>query len=227
MKLTLTEKVHLIDNVWSFRFRPSEPISWTAGQFIQVELPHPNPDDEGQKRWFTVSSAPFEQYVQITTRVTSSTFKQALDALKIGGDLTLLAKPDGDFIWQDSQKRRVFVAGGIGITPLRSILAQRLHDNQPLAVTLIYGSRTADIPFRQELDRFVKSDSAFEVNYVVGDRLTATRLNELVPGIKDSLVYLSGPEPLVEALGDELRAAGHPDDGLKQDFFPNYTESNY
>ncbi len=97
--MKLKEKENLIDNAWAFRFKPSQPLAWTAGQFIRVELPHDDPDDEGIKRWFTISSAPYEGIVQITTRVTDSTFKQALAALPVGGGLHLIEEPDGDFIW--------------------------------------------------------------------------------------------------------------------------------
>ncbi len=225
--LKLKEKENLVDNIWAFRFEPTSPLEWIAGQFIRVELPHDNPDAEGAKRWFTVSSAPYEGIVQITTRVTDSTFKQALAALPIGDRLPLLEKPDGDFVWQDSDKPLVFVAGGIGVTPFRSILRQRAHDNLPLNVTLIYGNRTDAIVFKDEFDRYAAQDPEFKVQYVTGESLTAAKLSELVPNLNFSLVYVSGPEPMVEKLGNDLKAAGLPESQLKQDFFPNYTETNY
>jgi len=225
--LKLKEKENLVDNVWAFRFESSEPFTWVAGQFIRVELPPDNSDEEGTKRWFTVSSAPFEGIIQITTRVTDSTFKQALAALLIGGKLHLLEKPDGDFVWEDSNKPLVFVAGGIGITPFRSILKQRAHDRQHLNVTLMYGNRTDAIVFKDEFDSYATQDSEFQIHYITGEPLTATKLAELEPNLNGSLVYVSGPEPMVEALGDELKAAGLPKAQLKQDFFPNYTAENY
>jgi ferredoxin-NADP reductase len=225
--LRLKEKEHLIDNVWAFRFEPGEPLHWTAGQFVRVELPHDNPDDEGTKRWFTVSSAPYEGIVQITTRVTDSTFKQALAALPVGGELRLIEEPEGEFVWEDSDKPLVFVAGGIGITPFRSMLKQRAHDSLPLNVTLVYGNRTDDIVFKDELEGYAAKDSRFLVHYVIGEPLTAQSLADLVPTLNSSLVYVSGPEPMVEALSDELKAAGLPEDQAKQDSFPNYNATNY
>jgi ferredoxin-NADP reductase len=227
MSLILITKENLIDNVWAFRFELDEPLSWVAGQFIRVELPHNNPDKEGAKRFFTVSSAPYEKIVQITTRVTSSTFKQALAALQEGDELQLLAKPDGDFIWEDTDKPLVFVAGGIGITPFRSILRQRAHDHLPLNATLIYGNRTDAIVFKDEFDSYTTQDAEFTVHYVTGEPLTAAKLTELEPDLNFSLVYISGPEPMVEALGNELKATGLPEAQLKQDFFPNYNGENY
>jgi ferredoxin-NADP reductase len=227
MTLTLTSREHLTDNIWSFHFKPSEPLTWTAGQFIRVELAHPNPDQEGTKRWFTVSSAPYEGHVQITTRVTNSSFKQALAALPEGGTLELLEKPDGDFVWQDSDRPIVFIAGGIGVTPFHSILKQRVYEGQPLAVTLLYGNRSDAIPFKDELDQWATQDQRLKVEYMVGTPLTPESLAAHAPQLLSSLVYLSGPEPMVESIGNQLRAAGLPEAQLKQDFFPNYNETNY
>lgn len=227
MELKLIEKEYLVDNIWAFRFEPSEPLEWIAGQYVSVELPHANPDGEGTKRWFTVSSAPYEKIVQITTRVTDSSFKQALSRLDVGGKLQLLDKPHGNFIWQDSGRPIVFVAGGIGVTPFHSILKQRAHDRLPLTATLLYGSRSSDVPFKDELQNWLKMDARFKVQYVVGTPLTATSIAELVPGINRSLVYISGPQPMMLALSDDLKGRGLPDMQLKKDLFPSYTKNNY
>lgn len=227
IQLTLTEKENLVDNIWAFRFTPPQPLTWIPGQFIRVELDHDNPDDEGTKRFFTVSSAPYEKIVQITTRVTDSTFKQALAALPIGGVLPMIKEPDGDFIWQNSNRPLIFIAGGIGITPFYSILKQRHHDNQPLNATLIYSGRDENLPFKAEFDKWSKAYPEFTVKYVIGERLTAEKLAEVYPPINSSVVYLSGPEPMVEAIGADLERSGLSHDQLEQDFFPNYSEANY
>jgi len=224
--LTLQEKEHLIDNVWAFRFIPSEPQTWVAGQYMSVDLPHDNPDGKGTKRWFTISSAPFESFMQITTRITDSSFKQALSTLPIGGHLDLLDQPHGMFVWQETDKPLVFIAGGIGITSFRSILRQRAHDNLPLTAHLIYANRTNDIAFKEELDGYVLKDPKFKLDYVVGEPLTAARVTQLVPDINSALVYISGSIPLV-AMGNDLKLAGLPIDQFKQDFYPAYTDKNY
>jgi ferredoxin-NADP reductase len=228
MQLTLIDKEHLVDNIWAFRFQPDQPLDWIPGQFMQVELPHDHPDKEGTKRRFTVSSAPYEGFFQITTRVTQSAFKQALSKLAIGDKINLLEKPHGDFLWQDTAKPIVFVAGGIGVTPFRSILEQRHHEGKPLPVTLVYGGRSLEsLPFRKDFDTWAKTDPTFNVIYEVSQPLTAKRIEMLVPNLHDSLVYVSGPEPMVDALSDQFKVAGLPEDQLKQDWFPNYTEKNY
>ena len=228
MILTLYEKEHLVDNVWAFRFRSSEPLTWTAGQYVRVELPHDNADEEGARRWFTNSAAPYEGILQITTRVTDTTFKQALFQLEIGStNLQLIEAPEGDFVWQDANMPIVFVAGGIGVTPFRSIIKQRMHDGQALNLSLVYGSRSPEVPFKDELSEWMSVDPTLKVHYVSGSPLTAEALLAEIPTLNSSLVYVSGPEPMVEALGDDLKKHGLPEAQLKQDFFPNYDENNY
>lgn len=227
MVLTLIEKTHLIDNVWAFRFKPDGPFTWTAGQYIRVELPHDNPDQEGIRRWFTNSAAPFEGIMQITTRVTESTFKQALAKLEPGDTLQLIEAPEGDFTWQDSDLPIVFVAGGIGITPFRSILKQRAHDGLSLPVTLVYGSRTPDVPFKDEFTQWQADNPELRVHYIVGEPLTAETITKAVPILNDSLVYVSGPEPMVQTLSKDLMEHGLPKAQLKRDEFPNYDQTNY
>lgn len=225
--LTLKEKEHLIADVWAFRFTPSKPQTWIAGQYMSVELPHQNPDGKGTKRWFTISSAPYEGFMQITTRITDSSFKQALAALPIGGQLNLLDTPHGEFIWRDTDKPMVFVAGGIGITSFRSILKQRAHDQLPLTVHLIYGNRTDEITFKEEFDAYAVNDLNFKVDYIISEPLTVAKLTELVPNLRDTVVYVSGPTMMAKVLCRDLEDFGLPTSQIKQDFYPAYTDKNY
>lgn len=223
MSLTLIDKSREAADIWTFRFRSDEPLVWRAGQYVQVEIPHDDPDDEGTTRWFTNAAAPYEGVMQITTRVTGTTFKQALSRLEIGDRIGLKENPDGDFTWEETDVPIVFVAGGIGITPFHSILKQRHHVGAPLAATLVYGSGSPEVAFREELTAWQEADHALTVHHVVGEPLTVEVLTRLVPHLTDCLVYLSGPEPMVEKLGTALRGAGLPDPQLKEDFFPGYS----
>ena len=99
MKLSLVSKTKLIDNIWSFVFEPEHTLEYEAGQYVRVQLDHPNPDEKGPKRFFTNSAAPHEGVVQIVTRLTGSTFKDALDRLKPGDDgLQMIKAHEGDVV---------------------------------------------------------------------------------------------------------------------------------
>jgi ferredoxin-NADP reductase len=228
MKLRLVEKQPMIDNVWAFVFEPEEPQEYTAGQYVRVQLDHDNPDDEGPKRFFTNWAPPYEGVVQITTRLTGSTFKQALASLDVGDDSLQLIKPhEGDFVWQDSDKSLSFVAAGTGVTPYYSILFQRVQEGEPFPATLVYVGRNELLPWRNEFAALEESNPEFTVVYQIGEQFTPENLHQRFPELNQSLVYLSGPEPMVEDVGESLKQAGLLEEQLMQDWFPNYSNQDY
>lgn len=228
MKLSLLSKSHVIDNIWSFEFEPESPFDYQAGQYVRVQLDHPNPDSEGPKRFFTNSAAPYEGILKIVTRVTDSTFKQALSGLNDGAEDVELLKPhEGDFVWRNSERPTIYVAAGIGVTPYHSILKQRIHDGNKIPATLLYNGRTNDLPWREYFSDLTASNPEFSVVYQIDEHVSTETLRSRFPMLNESIVYLSGPEAMVENVGEELKQQGLPEDQLMQDWFPNYDESSY
>jgi ferredoxin-NADP reductase len=227
MKLTLKEKRHELSNITTFVFAPPEPLSWDPGQFLHYTLPHDSPDDRGIERWFTISSAPFEHNIQITTRLNaerSSTFKTALAALEPGDQIEADA-PEGDFVVSDPNRNHIFVAGGIGITPFRSILAQLNHDNQPINVELLYANRDEnDIPFKEELESIASTHDNFHITYFIGDqKIDEATLRDFGQKAEDPIYYVSGPEPMSDAFKVVLRETmGLDKPHSRFDAFPGY-----
>ena len=231
VKLDHTEPV--AKNIISFHFKPERPLRHTAGQFIELTIPHPNPDKRGIKHWFTVSASPSEELPAITTKFPpegsqTSTFKQALRNLKPGDEI-LMSDPMGDFVLpKDKTTPLVFIAGGIGVTPFRSII-RWLHDNQEQrTIQLLYAANSIEeVAFR---DLF--NDYGLPVTIILTEppanwegesgRLSAEKILELAPDVDKKLYYLSGPEPMVEALIADLEKAGVDKRRLIGDYFPNY-----
>lgn len=226
MKLKLTEKKTVTPDVTSFIFEPQEPLSWQAGQFLHYVLHHEPTDDRGSDRWFTISAAPFEGHVMITTRFSekSSSFKQKLQSLAIGKSIEVSYK-EGDFILEDPNKQYVFIAGGIGITPFRSMLVQMYHDQQPINVTLLYANRDNNIVFKEELEAIAEKNPNFKIHYILSpEHVDEAKIRELVPDLTTPLFYISGPEPMVDNLGEMLKKMGIAEDHIKQDWFPGYPQ---
>lgn len=210
-------------NIKSFVFEHGG-LHWTAGQNQAFVLPQAGLEETDNLRWFTLSSAPSEKVVQVSTRISDSAFKQALDRLQ-PGDSIGVRDLGGDFTWEDdSAAQVVLVAGGIGVTPFRSILLERHARGQQLNATLLYFSRDAQIAFRDELDQLCAQHPELDVRYLIGEPITAERILEEEPLTATSQVYLSGPEPMVESVGNALKQRGV---NLKQDWFPGYDERNY
>jgi len=232
MKVTFDHGEDEAANIRTFYFRPEQPLSYTAGQFTELTIPHKRPDERGLKRWFTLSSSPTSELLSITTKFNndkSSSFKKALFGLKPGAELTM-AEPMGDFVLPKLlQTPLVFVAGGIGITPFHSILEWLASTTEQRPIRLLYGVRSEDeIIFQETFDR-----AGVHATIVVGvpsatwggerGELSAELIMGLMQPGEDTLVYVSGPEPMVEKLEKDLRRAGLRKEQFVGDFFPNYT----
>ncbi|HSW37298.1 MAG TPA: FAD-dependent oxidoreductase [Candidatus Saccharimonadales bacterium] len=218
-------------NIHTFFFKPEKPVHYTAGQFTEIFLPHAHPDNRGQKRWFTVSSPPGKQFLTITTKFAGkkgSSFKKVLAKLKPGKILDL-ADPMGDFVLPKLiQTPLIFVAGGMGITPFHSMLEwlSETHEDRP--IKLLYAVRSEDEIIFQ--DTFAKA--GVHATIIVSEpspswggergRLTAELILGLEKPTEDTLVYVSGPEPMAEALEKDLQKAGLNKRQIVTDFFPGY-----
>lgn len=220
--LTLTRSYHEVDNIQTFVFETGG-LSWLPGQYQTYRLPQAGDGDAGT-RFFTIASAPSEDEIHISTRVTDSAFKQALNQL-VPGDSIEASGLEGDFTWDDASAAPVIlVAAGIGVTPYRSMLLERQALGLPLSATLLYFTRDDQIPFKAELDALAASHDELTVEYMIGSPVTAEAILQRHARLPGAPVYISGPEAMVDALGAELVAAGVT---LKQDWFPGYTEASF
>lgn len=238
LPVTLVKREKLTESIESFFFETSPKLNFTPGQFLEWTVPHANPDSRGIRRWFTIASSPTEPYLQLTTRFAekSSTLKSAMRQLQPGQQISAHGL-EGDFVLPaDKTAAIVMIAGGIGITPFRSMIRFLLDRGEARDITLIYAVRQAeDLVF---MDVFEQAQRAFGLKLVpvvaegsaswqgkVG-RIEKQLLNAEAPEINHSEVYISGPEPMVEALSGVVRELGTPNSAIHQDFFPGYDASD-
>jgi ferredoxin-NADP reductase len=222
--LKLIGKTHVVDNVWSFQFEPSRHLLHRAGQFIKVEIPHAGADDEGTKRFFTISSTPQDPFVQITTRITQSTFKQALAGIEPGSAVKLLDEPAGDFIWKPQQQNTVFIAQGIGVTPFYSMLKDRIQSDLPMEVALIYSSQSGlSLPFLPELGTWSHEHPEFKIMTPI-ELITPALIAALIPKLQSATIYVSSPSSLIGLTAPPYNL---PVRQLKTDYFPGYSQTSY
>lgn len=209
-------------NIRTFVFETGG-LEWIAGQNQAYILPQAGKTEAENERWFTISSPPIAGTINISTRVSDSAFKQALNALK-PGDSIERHSINGDFTWEDeSDVPVVLVAGGIGVTPFHSILLQRHALSKNLNATLLHFNRDDQIPFQAEFEQLLEQHPELTIQYVTGP-VTAEKILELAPQVKEQTTYLSGPEAMVMAAGAELKKHGVI---AKQDEFPGYNEKNF
>lgn len=230
MRVWLDHKQDEASNITTFFFKPEKPIQYTAGQFIELTIKHDNPDERGTDHWFTLSSSPTQDLLTITTKFAdkSSTFKKALRKLKVGDEIKM-SEPMGDFVLPKLvQTPLVFVAAGIGITPFHSILSWLADTRESRPIKLLYSVRNEDeIIFQPTFDAAKVQPTIVVSNPSAAwggerGRITAEMILGLEKPSDDTLIYVSGPEPMVETLEKDLKKAGIKGRQLVLDFFPNY-----
>lgn len=228
MKLKLEEKRKENSDVFSFIFQPQEPVSWQAGQYMVYHIPHDNPDSRGENRHFTISSAPFQKKIMLTTHYLfeeSSSLKKALFAHK-PGDIVEGVKVDGKFTLTPEDKKLVFIAGGIGITPYHSILLELEKNQDYRDIILIYSNKDEEhVVFKDTIERLAKEYPDFKVFYLFSpQRADADLIQKIVPDIAERVFYLSGPMRMVKAVEEALQQLKVPVDNIRKDYFPRVDE---
>lgn len=221
MKTKYIESKSEAGNAKSFLFElPNGAYTWVPGQYIALSFVDGD-ETHDNKHWFTIASTPASNHIQITTRLTDSIFKNKLKSLK-PGDEVIITEAEGDFIWKESEKPTVFIAGGIGITPYHSILSSKTDIN----AHLIYVNRDDNYVFKEELENIQSQNPNLKISYLKGS-IDSQMIENAEPNLYSSLVYLSGPEPMVEAVGNNLLEKGLEGDSLVRDWFPGYDDTTF
>lgn len=224
MQLKLISTKPEVDDVTSFIFEPQEPLTWEPGQFLHYTFPHQNVDDRGIERWFTISAAPYEGHVMVTTRFAddrSSSFKTALKNLPIGGTIEADG-PEGEFVISDFSQKYIFLAGGIGVTPFRSMLLQYTHDGNKIDVDMLYANRNDQFVFEGEFNAIMPQQPNFRMHKIIERHISEGDIRGVAPDLTIPYFYISGPKPMAFHYQDLLKGLGVPEEHIKLDKFPNY-----
>ena len=239
MKLKLVEKRDEAKGTKSFFWETEKPVNYLAGQYFYFTLPSLNyPDPRGATRHFTLSSSPTEgNLLRNTTRIREeSGYKKTLDELEIG---TLIEGegPNGTFILDEAEPGpHVFLAGGIGITPFRSMIKYAADKNLNTQIHLIYSnSIPEEIAFRAEFDGLAKSWPNLKLDMTVTKpeeskepwkgltgRIDENVIQKLVPDINNNIFWVCGPPAMVEAMEQTLGKLNLSSGKVRSEKFTGY-----
>jgi ferredoxin-NADP reductase len=216
----------------------TKPADWTyrAGQFIDITLlDPPETDAEGNTRGFSISSAPSEDVIMITSRLRDTAFKRVLQAMPLGTTVKIEG-PFGDLHLHQASRPAVVLTGGIGITPFRSILLQTIRSGGlPYPVVVLYANRRPqDAAFLDELRalaeqdanlRFVPTMSGLEASDAWDGergRIDGAMLRRHLDGLTNAIYYLTGPPGMVSGLRATLIDEGIDEDDIRTEEFTGY-----
>lgn len=210
-KAKLIERIKRTDTVESFRFLPQEKINFSPGQFLQIIFDPANKDNKDLNKYLSFSCSPAKEYIEVTKRLGESNFSQKLKNLKINDEVFLKA-PLGNCIFKDEYKKIGFLIGGIGITPVISIIEYIVDKKLPTEVILLYTNKTeADIAFKKELDYWQGGANNIKVFYTVTDcqpkdtscimgRIDKNLLMGNIKDYNERVIFIFGPSKMVEAM---------------------------
>ncbi|MGH7195423.1 MAG: FAD-dependent oxidoreductase [Candidatus Saccharimonadales bacterium] len=232
--LPLKQKNQLTPDITEFVFQPEQRLKYRAGQYMEITLPHQHVDFRGTRRTFTLASSPTEDEVRFGLKFypKGSSFKKAISMVtkttplaigQLAGDFTLPKNPEA---------KLAFIAGGIGVTPYRSLVKYLLDSDDKREMTLMYSERSAsELVYRDVFDAAAKLPGkkiVYSVDEAPQDwrgqrgRITADMIKAEIPDYRQRLFYVSGPLPMVNATKQNLRALGVPRRRVITDYFPGY-----
>ncbi len=208
----LIERIKRTSTIESFSFVTDRKISFIPGQFLQVVFDSAQPGNKDLNKYLSFSSAPAREYIQVTKRLSDSLFSQELKELQ-KNDEVFFKGPMGQCVFRAEYRKTAFLIGGIGITPVISIIDHLAEEkNRNADIVLVYSNRTvSETAFKDELNSWQKNLPAMKIVYTVTDepaddplyvqgRIDTDLLSVAVPDISQREVFTYGPPKMVEAM---------------------------
>jgi ferredoxin-NADP reductase len=237
LRVSLAGRDQIADGTYAFSFDlKGQPFSHKPGQTVDLTYPDmPRSDEAGNKRTFSIASAPGKDRILVATRDRGSAFKRSLIEAPLGTEIEMEG-PFGDFTLPSKPTHAVFLAGGIGVTPFRAMAEDALERSLDHTLTLIHSNRTPEeAPFLLELLNWSSRGEKFRYRPTMTRperskkpwtgarrRVDASSLREWLPAGDTPMHYVAGPGGFVKAAGEALRAAGVDEDRIRAEEFPGY-----
>jgi ferredoxin-NADP reductase len=236
-QVKLTKRYEIAERTMAVQLEKPEGFTFKAGQSIDITLINPSEtDEEGNGRTFSIASAPDEGMLLVATRMRDTAFKRVLQGMPIGSEVKIEG-PFGNLVLHNNETRAaVFLAGGIGITPFRSIISQAARRQVPHCLLLFYSNRRPeDAPFLQELVAL----QGHGLNYTIvatmtdmgrshrpwqGERGNINRemLAKYLRMAASPIYYIAGPPRMVSAMRTLLSDIGVDEDDVRTEEFAGY-----
>lgn len=232
---TVLDKRQVGSDIVDFLFTPGKRFKFIPGQYMEWTLSHAKTDSRGNRRYFTIASSPTENTLRLGVRFSEngSSFKKALLSLQPNSQI-VGSQISGDFILPKNKKQKlVFIAGGIGVTPFRSMIQYLIDMNEPRPIVVFYANKHANEIVYTDTFSQAQRQLGIKMVYTLTDqasippnwigrvgRIDANMIQQEVPDFKERIFYLSGPHAMIVAYEKVLKSMGVPKKHIKKDYFP-------
>lgn len=233
----LAERRTVAERTMAFLFEKPSDFGFTPGQFIDMTLPHLSGSDPAQNtRAFSITSAPQEQTLMVATRLRDTAFKRELQRMPLGTPVQIEG-PFGNLVLPTDESRpAVLLAGGIGITPFRSMVISAAMQQSSRRLVLFYSNRRPeDAPFLEELQELQQKNPQYLCVGTMTDvekssrpwqgqtgRITAELLSKYLVDVRRPMYYVVGPPGMVTGLRTMLVDAQIDDRDIRTEKFVGY-----
>lgn len=236
--LLFKEKIQLSPTVFEFVFAKDKPLQYLPGQYMEWTIPMNKTDGRGNRRYFTIASSPTENEIQLGIKIAPdhpSTFKKALTEMK-DGSLIVAFQISGSFVMPvDIKEKLVFIAGGIGVTPFRSMIKYLIDTKEKRDIVFFHVCSNEDEFVYKEIFGQAEKMFSLKIVHVLSSSEKASPkwngekgiideflVKKYVPDYKERLFYLSGPNAMVDAYKKLILNLGVKRSEIKTDYFPGF-----
>jgi ferredoxin-NADP reductase/Na+-translocating ferredoxin:NAD+ oxidoreductase RnfD subunit len=220
--LKLKSKVMTGTDTYDLSFESNQKVKFSPGQYLEWTLGHKNPDNRGNRRYFTIASSPTEEEIRLGVKFypNASSFKNAMFSLEPGSNI-LAGSLSGDFtLPEDKSAKLVWIAGGIGITPFRSQIKYLMDKQEKRDIVLLYSNKENTEPAYAHI--FDEAEKQLGIKTVFTSKITSGLISQEITDFKQRTFYISGPHGMVVAFENTLKEMGVPNSQIKIDFFPGF-----
>ena len=205
----------------SIIFKKPHGLIFDSGNWMDIRFLTP---DLATGKTYSFASSPTEPDIMIGLRKGVSKFKKALEQLK-SGDIILITQYGSNGFLFNKRFSSVFIAGGIGITPFRSMIKYAIDTDSKTDIHLIFQNHIYDFPYKDEFEKWASEYSNLKITYVATEkegRLTNQKLTQLIPEITDKMYYIAGSPGMVNGTAHKLHELNVKNDNIKTDSFDGY-----
>lgn len=234
VRLQLKEIQKISDRVYNYTFQPDRPLTYLPGQYMQYTLAGVPFDNRGNRRTFTIASSPTEDTLQVGLKYydPTSMYKYAFSRLQPGATI-YASQLAGNFTLKGNEhKKLACVAGGIGITPFRSMVKYLIDTNTQADIVILYAvSDPNELAYRELFEQGapygitlvpVITDLSATAGGSIRANLDAALIKKVVPDYRERLFYISGPNAMVDTTKRHLHQLGVTRRNIRTDYFSGY-----
>ena len=235
--IRLKGKSEVAEGTMAFYFERPTGFQFKAGQFVDFTLVNPpETDEEGNTRSFSIASAPYEDDLMIATRMRDTAFKRILKTLAAGSEIQMEGPFGGLTLHEDAKRPAVFLTGGIGVTPFRSIALQTTHERSPHLLWMFYSNRRPeDAAFLDELTKLQTEKSNFKLVSTMTNVAESRKhwngetgyidkqmLSKYIDELSGPIYYIAGPPAMVDGMTKLLSESGVKATDIRSEEFFGY-----